>query len=183
MKKRFASTVLIFSLIFNCVNPVFAQDNSHTPKPYEKDELPQSIKDIRRFEIITLGSLPFVTLDTSLAYSTVRYAKNDFDPAYKPDIFSKTNYTQDEQLGIILTSVGISVGIGITDLVIQIIKRSSKKKREKRQITYDDIAIVPLSEDPDAAQIPLPSEIPEDNSDETSASGNSNTLETMEIKE
>ena len=156
MKKRFTSTILVFSLILNCVSPVFAQDNNHTPKPYDKNELPQSVKDLRRFEIITLGSLPFVTLDTSLAYSTIRYAKNDFDSAYQPDIFSKTNYTQDEQLGIILTSVGISVGIGITDLVIQIIKRSSKKKREKRQMTYDDISIVPLSEDPDASQIPLP---------------------------
>ena len=156
MKKRFASTVLIFSLLFNWITPVFAQDNSHTPKPYEKDELPQSVKDLRRFEIITLGSLPFVTLDTSLAYSTFRYAQNDFDEAYKPDIFSKTSYTQEEQTGIILTSVGISLGIGLTDLVIQIIKRSSKKRREKRQITYDDIAIVPLAEDPDASQIPLP---------------------------
>ena len=156
MKKRFAATILIFSLLFNSVTPVFSQEKNNSPKPYDKDELPQCVKDIRRFEIITLGALPFITLDTSLAYSTYRYAKNDFDEAYKPDIFSKNNYTQDEQAGIIITSVGICVGIGLTDLVIQIIKRSSKKKREKRQMTYDDISIVPLSEDPDASEIPLP---------------------------
>ena len=49
------------------------------------------------------------------------------------------------------------MGIGLTDLIVQIIKRSGKKRRA-RQITYDDIAVYPISEDPDASQIPLPSE-------------------------
>ena len=155
MKKRLTARILIFALLLNCLAPVFSETKNTTPKPYDKDELPQTIKDLRRFEIITLGALPFVTLDTTLGYSTYRYIKHDFDEEYKPDIFSKNQFTQDEQAGIIITSVGVCVGIGITDLVIQLIKRSSKKKRE-RQITYDDISIIPISEDPDASEIPLP---------------------------
>lgn len=132
--------------------PLFSEDN--TPKPYEDDEFPQTLKDIRRFEIITLGAFPFVTLDTTLAYSTYRYARNDFDDAYRPNIFSQSTFSQDEQKGILLTSAGISLGIGITDLVVQIIKRNSKKR--KKQINYDDIAVIPISEDEDASAIPLP---------------------------
>ena len=80
----------------------------------------------------------------------------DFDDAYKPDIFSSASFSQDEQKGIILTSAGICVGIGLTDLIVQIVRRSAKKK--KKQINYDDIAVVPIAEDEDAQIIPLPSE-------------------------
>ena len=154
MKKRLIAKILLLSLFFNFTLPAFSEDTS--PKPYDDDEFPQALKDIRRFEIITIGALPFVTLDTTLAYSTYRYARNDFDDAYKPDIFSSSSFTQDEQKGIILTSVGICIGIGITDLIVQLVKRSSKKR--KPQINYDDIAVIPISEDEDAQIIALPSE-------------------------
>ena len=70
-------------------------------------------------------------------------------------IFSPTSFTQEEQKGIILTSVGVCVGIGITDLVVQIIKRSSRKRI--KPVNYDDISVIPISEDEDASIIPLPS--------------------------
>ena len=152
MKKKFIAKILILSLLLNISIPAFSEDT--TPKPYKDDEFPQTLKDIRRFEIITIGALPFVTLDTTIAYSNYRYIRNDFDEAYKPDIFSSSSYTQEEQKGIILTSVGICVGIGLTDLIVQIIKRSIKKK--KPQINYDDISVIPISEDEDASIIPLP---------------------------
>jgi hypothetical protein len=152
MKKKLISKILIFTLLLNTALPVFAEDT--TPKAYDEDEFPQTLKDLRRFEIITLGSLPFVTLDATLAYSTYRYAAHGFDSAYQPDIFSSSSFTQEEQTGIILTSIGISVGIGLTDLIVQLIKRSPKRK--KTQINYDDIAVIPISEDPDAVELPLP---------------------------
>lgn len=162
MKKKLIAKILIFSLLLNTSLPVFSEDT--TPKPYEDDELPQTLKDIRRFEIITIGALPFVTLDATLAYSTYRYAKNDFAEEYKPDIFSSSSFSKDEQKGIILTSLGICVGIGLTDLIVQIVRRNSKKK--KQQVNYDDIAVVPISEDEDAQVIPMPSDFRNDDSDD-----------------
>ena len=155
MKKRLISILIISALFLNSLSPLFSEDT--TPVPYDDKEFPQTLKDLRRFEIITLGALPFVTLDTTLVYSTLRYAKNDFSADYQPDIFNKASYTQDEQRLIIATSFGICLGIGLTDLIVQIIKRSGKKRRA-RQITYDDIAVYPIAEDPDASQIPLPSD-------------------------
>ena len=152
MKKNLIAKILIFSLFLNISFPTFAADT--TPKPYDSDELPQTMKDIRRFEIITLGALPFVTLDTTLAYSTWRYIQHDFDADYKPDIFAASSFSQEEQKNLILTSFGVCVGVGLTDLIVQIIKRSNKKRAS--QINYDDISIIPISEDPDAQIISLP---------------------------
>ena len=101
MKKNLIAKILIFSLLLNISVPAFAADT--TPKPYDNDELPQTMKDIRRFEIITLGALPFVTLDTTLAYSTWRYVQHDFDSAYQPDIFAASSFSQEEQRNLILT--------------------------------------------------------------------------------
>lgn len=153
MKKNLIAKILIFSLLLNISVPAFAADT--TPKPYDSDELPQTMKDIRRFEIITLGALPFVTLDTTLAYSTWRYVQHDFDSAYQPDIFAASSFSQEEQRNLILTSLGVCIGIGLTDLIVQIIRRSNKKRAN--QINYDDISIIPISEDEDAQIIPLPS--------------------------
>ncbi len=153
MKKNLIAKILIFSILLNISVPAFSDDT--TPKPYDNDELPQTMKDIRRFEIITLGALPFVTLDTTLAYSTWRYVQHDFDSAYQPDIFAASSFSQEEQRNLILTSLGVCIGIGLTDLIVQIIRRSHKKRTT--QINYDDISIIPISEDEDAQIIPLPS--------------------------
>lgn len=174
MKKKLISIILIITLLLNSTIPLFSEDN--TPKPYDDKEFPQTLKDIRRFEIITLGALPFVTLDTTLVYSNYRYFKNDFDEAYKPDIFASTSYSQDEQKGIILTSLGICIGIGFSDLIVQIIKRSIKK--HKPQVNYDDISVIPISQDADASKIPLPAQT--ENSNE---SLDSNLSEVQEIEE
>lgn len=151
-KHNFLVRFLICTLMFSLISPAFCEDT--TPLPYEDDEFPQGLKDLRRFEIISLGAMPFVTLDTTLVYSGIRYAKNDFADEYKPNIFDKTSFDSDEQKNIILTSLGISLGIGLTDYIVQLIKRS-KKKREK-VINYDDIAITPISEDPEAIKLEVP---------------------------
>ena len=157
-RNSFISKFLIVSIFLNIAMPSFAEDT--TPKPYDKEELPQTIKDIRRFEIITLGALPFVTIDTTLAYSTWRYMQHDFDANYKPDPFSASSFSQEEQRNLILTSVGICIGIGLTDLIVQIIKRNYRKR--KAQVNYDDISIVPISEDEEAQIIPLPPDYSEE---------------------
>lgn len=173
MRKKLISKILIFSLVFNAALPAFSEEKDTTPKPYEDNEFPQTLKDIRRFEIITIGALPFVTLDTTLVYSNYRYYRHDFDDAYKPDIFSAASYSQEEQKGIILTSVGICLGIGVTDLVVQLIKRGIKKK--KPQVNYDDIAVIPISEDEDASVIPLPG-----NSEEVSSESELDQVQEIE---
>ncbi|MCR4579685.1 MAG: hypothetical protein K5681_04990 [Treponema sp.] len=151
-RKNKIIALILFSLIFNLASPLFAADT--TAAPYEDDEFPVFLQDLRRFEIITLGAMPFVTLDTSLAYSSYRYVKNDFSSDYVPSLFGSSSFDSDEQIGIVLTALGISVGIGITDYIIRLIKRSSSRKSTK--LNDESVRIIPISQDPDAQLIQSP---------------------------
>ena len=69
-RKSIILKILLFSLILNSTIPVFSEDT--TPLEYDSSSMPQGLKDLRRFEIITLGSLPFVTLDAGIVYSGMK---------------------------------------------------------------------------------------------------------------
>lgn len=148
-RKSIILKILLFSLILNSTIPVFSEDT--TPLEYDSSSMPQGLKDLRRFEIITLGSLPFVTLDAGIVYSGIRWANNGFDSAYSPNPFATSTYSTDEQIGILLTSIGISISIGLTDYIINLVKRSNKKNREK--LLNQSIIITPLSQDETATPI------------------------------
>ena len=155
MKKSIAK-ILIFTLLFNICSPIFSATTSTEPKEYTEDEFPQALHDLRRFEIISLGALPFVTLNSTLVYSGIKYVQNDFNPAYAPNPFapkSENGFTTEEQVGILLTSLGISVGIGLTDYIIQVIKRNSKKNKAKK--LNQNIKISTIENDPTATKIEI----------------------------
>lgn len=155
MKKIIFFTVLI-SLLSSSF-PVF----SETPEPYQKDEFPGILHDIRRAEIITLGSMPFITFSATLGYSFGKYASHNFDSSYFVNPFSSTDensFSTDEQIGILLTSLGISAGIGLTDFIVHTIKRNNRQKKLKKQ-KNTEIQITPIREDPDAIKINPPHDI------------------------
>ena len=143
---KITAILLCFSFCVNC----FGADT--TPAPYSEGEFPQFLKDARRFEIITLGALPFVTIQTTLGYSTIKYVQNDFSSAYFPNPFAASSYSQDEQIGLLFTSLGICVGIGLTDLIIQLVKRGKAKKRAG--IQDSDLIITPVEN----TKLPIPPE-------------------------
>ena len=159
MKKSIAK-ILIFTLLFNICSPIFSATTSTEPKEYTEDEFPQALHDLRRFEIVSLGALPFVTLNSTLVYSGVKYVQNDFNPAYAPNPFapkSESGFTTEEQVGILLTSLGISVGIGLTDFIIRSVKRNSKKKKAQKN-KNQNITISTIENDPTATKITLDKE-------------------------
>ena len=160
MRKRVFSA---FAVLFFFSVMLFAQ--AQTPEPYTKDEFHPVLKDLRRAEIITLGAIPFVTFIVTLGYSFSKYASHNFDSNYFPNPFAKSSdanaYTTEEQIGIILTSVGISTGIGLTDFIVHEIKRSRAHKRLKALQT-GPIKISPIEEDPEAVKIEV---LPQDKND------------------
>lgn len=158
MNKRFTAKIILFSLLMNFCLPVFSEDN----KKQEENEIPQSLEDLHRFEIITLGAMPFVTLDVTLGYSMIDYTKERFIDGNPNAVFpnpfkssSNGGYNDDEIKGIILTSLGICVGIGISDLIVNIVKRNRVNKKRIRQSKID---ITPIEEDPSAVKIELNNE-------------------------
>ncbi|MGP1459857.1 MAG: hypothetical protein ACTTKL_11230 [Treponema sp.] len=162
MKIKF---LLVFA-VFCLLQPAqFLSAEDFPPEPYGKDEFHPVLKDLRRAEIITLGAIPFVTFNVTLGYSFSKYASHNFDSNYFPNPFAKGSdanaFTTDEQIGIILTSLGISAGIGLTDFIVHAVKRSRARKRLQTQ-QAGPIKITPVSEDPEAVRIEI---APEANAD------------------
>ncbi|MCR5436283.1 MAG: hypothetical protein K6E97_04375 [Treponema sp.] len=141
--------ILLFALLSIFSTQIFCEEN-HTPKPYSEDEFSQPLKDLRRFEIITFGSIPFITLDATLFYSSYKWISNGFDSRYSPNPFASNQFSKDEITGIILTSVGISIGIGLTDYFINLIKR--RKIRKTTIENFDDLTIIELPQQKDEKQ-------------------------------
>ena len=130
MKKAVAvlcAAIFMFTFVFASENEALQIEG------YEKGkELPSWAKDLRRAEIVTLGTLPFTTLGVTLAYSLYRYGANDFNPAYIPNPFplssTEARLSTDEQIGIIVTAAGLSLAVGITDFIVMQVKHSRQKK-------------------------------------------------------
>lgn len=154
--KKCAVLLLLCVIAFPC-RAKEAKDT--TPVPYTDDEFPQFMKDLRRAEIISFGALPFVTLTSTIVYSSARYAQHGFDSEYFPNPFAKASasngYSTAEQAGILLTSAGISVGIGLTDLLVSVIRRKAAKKKLERK-EKAPIVVTPIAEDEDAVRIDMP---------------------------
>lgn len=145
--RKFAAILML--LVF-LPSVLFAVEPTIQIEPYHEGEFPDWLLDVRRAEIITLGSLPFTTLSVTLAYSIYRYADNDFDQDYFPNPLAKSssaaNLTSDEQIGIITVSAALSLATGIADFIISCVKRSESKKteEEKASDTAQNVTITPL---------------------------------------
>ena len=117
--------------------------NSTSPEPYREDEFPEWARYIRRYEVITLGSLPFTTMGVTTFYTLYRYIDNDFDKNYVPNPLALTssaaNLDSDEQKFILLTALGTSLVAGTLDFVIQIIKKEKAKKKNVKIFERDVI--------------------------------------------
>lgn len=151
MKHTKKIAFLIFFVSLFSVFPVYAEDTkgSRTPDPYGAEEFKQWQKDLRRFEIISFGALPFVSLLSFWAYDIGRSIAHKGDPAYNPwpikDAKVAVKLTEKEQLGIFLTAVGISLGVAIIDLTYRSIKRANAKKLEEKN-EEPAILLIPIEE-------------------------------------
>ena len=151
MKHTKKIAFLIFFVSLFSVFPIYAEDTtvSRTPDPYGAEEFKQWQKDLRRFEIITFGALPFVSLLSFWAYDIGRSIAHKGDPAYNPwplkDAKIAVKLTEKEQLGVFLTAVGISLGVAIIDLTYRSIKRANAKKLEEKN-EDEAILLIPIEE-------------------------------------
>lgn len=127
--------ILLLILLFSCSSKLFCETkNSTTPEPYEEDEFPEWAKDLRRGEIIAFGSMPFVTTWVTVGYGLVgmwiipegnKYHLDDFpNPLDK----SKNIFTEDQIKLVVSASAIISIGLGITDFIINNSKRNKLRK-------------------------------------------------------
>lgn len=142
--KKIALLILLVSCA--ALVPLNADDFTvEGAEPYDKKATPQWLKDVRRGEIITLGSWPFTLLLTAFGFSLGECISHNFDSSYikNPFVLSGSDYSRSEATRILLTSLGVSVGVGVADLVVNIVRRKkAEKKNDFRQL--ENVTVIPL---------------------------------------
>jgi len=140
MKKIFF-LIILFSLLFNAAHKASAQSlstNHPTESTYKSSELPQWVKDMRRFDIITFGIFPFSMFFVTTVTDTLRWKDangmefTEEGRRYAPwplKSAGAVEMTNDEFVRTLYLAAGLSVGFAIIDLVIVNIKRSIERKR------------------------------------------------------
>ncbi len=128
--KKFIRIFFALSLFILISSNAFADDTS--PAPYEKNEFPQWAYDLRRAEIITLGSMPFVTIGVTLGYGAFLKARGEINSFPNPFSSSSGVLSSDQTRNIFIMSIGISTVYGLTDFLINHFKR--KNADEKKAI-------------------------------------------------
>jgi hypothetical protein len=130
-----------------------AAPNPFPVKPYGADEFPDWLKKLRRFEVIAVGAFPLAYMNSNLFYDlgrwgfrAIQFASNDYSLAaatdtadrgsanwhlkYAPLFFAPTGKptnNQDENLGIVLASIGLSLGVAVIDLIIGLVEDAAKQ--------------------------------------------------------
>ena len=138
MAKRIA---LLLALVFG-LSLVPLQSFAETKNQeeiQEKDETPQWAKDLRRTEIISFGTLPFVTIGTTLVYGGVLYGQGKVSSFPNPLDKGSSAFSTEQQVQILVTSVGISLGLGLIDLGINHIKRRNARARTESENVQEHI--------------------------------------------
>lgn len=157
---NFRRGVSILLLLVFCLSSLVSQ--TVTPAPIEDGEIPLWASELRRFEIVSFGSLPFAMMLSTIGYDSYRYFSNGMDGNYAPWPFKKTSsagYTEDEQKNIFFTAIGISLGAALIDQGIRFFVRAREKRlAESRQ--RGNIVITPVPESPGSAEVPAEQEFP-----------------------
>ncbi|MCH5291399.1 MAG: hypothetical protein J1D88_06570 [Treponema sp.] len=153
-RKPFFACLFLFALFVvfppYCSADSAATDSASTEageaEPYTKDEFPRWARDMRRTEIIIFGSMPFVTLGVTLAYGGYLYASGQTSSFPNPLDKTSEGFTTEQQFAILGIAGGISVALGLTDLLITLVRRKNAAKRlERLHEREGTIVVTPLT--------------------------------------
>ena len=109
-------------------------DEIREPEPYTEEEFPQWAHNLRRFEIITLGTLPITFLATFLVYDLIRYTSSGFDSDYA--LLGSPNpvpYSTEEKIGVVVAACSASLLIALMDFIIGKARQPTVEKPSHEQ--------------------------------------------------
>jgi len=140
LSKRYTLPVfIIFVFMFISLVYGFAQsrDKEVTPSPYEKNEFPPWMHDLRRGEIILIGSFPLSMFFSYEFYDLYRYFSNNLDSSYRPwpfRTYDAVPYNSTEKIGIVLSALSVSFIVAVTDYLIgRIFKKKNRPENNEKQ--------------------------------------------------
>lgn len=115
------------------------QSEGVEPIPYSPEEFPGWAHDLRRGEIIALGSFPVALILTNLGYRLGRFTvesiqRGEFAQEYAPAFTTpeqRATLNDQQQLGILLTAGVISIGVAVADYLLG--RREERRAHERRR--------------------------------------------------
>lgn len=149
--KRFLCFLLIFSVFSTFVPQSAYCEESTEPEPYEKEEFPQWALDLRRFEIVSLGSIPFAMIGVTIAYGAIEVNRGNMDSI--PNPLNPSSLDESEQLKILGLTVCTGLAIGLVDYTVNLIIRHNKKKRLERINAAKQVNVVPFVENTEPEEV------------------------------
>jgi len=140
MKKIFL-IFFIFSLLLIPCFEAAAQNttaSSTTTSTFDTSTLPQWVRDMRRWDIITFGVFPFSMFTVTFITEMIRWNEangldfSDEGRRYAPWPFKSAGaveMTNDEHARTILIALGVSMTVALVDLIVVKIKQHSERRR------------------------------------------------------
>ena len=128
----FCVVACVMHLMFPVVGVAQDTGSTATPEPYDDEEFDKWLRDVRRFEVIAVGSLPLTYLLSVLVFDVGRFVvesirAGSINGQYAPLFFAPPNkpaFTNDEQLALLLISAGMSVAVAVLDIILVEIARN-----------------------------------------------------------
>ena len=179
MKKKSIAVILIF-LLLTPVYKTAAQSSSSasqpsTPSDSSSSNLPQWVKDMRRWDIITFGSFPFSMFTVVFITDLVRWQDAngmDFSDAgrrYAPwplKSAGAVEMTTEEYQRTLILAASLSAAVAFTDLIIVLIKRNKERRRiESRPTGSATVNIIPYGLPAETIEQPGETEKTDEDSD------------------
>ncbi len=128
MRSSAWKTFLLSALLIFASLPAFPEENSTPYTPYEAAEFPLWARDLRRFEVVFFGTVPFSFFYASAGYSLYTYASHNWAREYAPAILGNRTppiLTNSEKLQIIGVSLTLSAAAAVVDFCIGAVTRSN----------------------------------------------------------
>ncbi|MBA7608754.1 hypothetical protein ES703_15936 [subsurface metagenome] len=130
--KKLLWLIMLLSLLGSAS---FSEEQDRIPEEYQEDEFPALLRDLRRGEIIFLGSLPITLFFTFFTHDIYRFIAHEWNPEYAPWPFRRPGgepYTDEEKIGVLVSALSISFLVALSDFIIgKIIERRDSNRPDQ----------------------------------------------------
>ncbi|MFW6214988.1 MAG: hypothetical protein ACOC45_03490 [Alkalispirochaetaceae bacterium] len=126
--RRGVALLLVFMLLLSpqVLSQEAGEQEEQEPVPYDPEEFPLWARDLRRGEIIALGSFPVALLLSGIGYRLGRFTgesirRGEFATEYAPAFVTpeqRAGLSDGEQAGLLITAGAISLTVALIDYLL-----------------------------------------------------------------
>jgi hypothetical protein len=105
--------------------------SSASPEPYREDEFPLWLRDLRRAEIVFVGSVPITLLVATLAYDGFRSGRDIVMDVQIGERSEFGSFTNDERKWLLASGLTLSGVVSIIDFLVELrLRREAARPTE-----------------------------------------------------